>query len=57
MFFFLYNFKFFAVKRNYCNIPLHVKTDDEVDESKSYPDVNCSGKQYGSSQFKNDFPR
>ena len=57
MFFFLYNFKFFAVKRNYCNIPLHVKTDDEVDESKSYPDVNCSDKQYGSSQFKNDFPR
>ena len=36
--------KFFAVKKNYWNIPLDVEKDDEVDESKSYPDVNISGK-------------
>ena len=38
------------------NIPLEVSTDDEVDQSESYTDVNSDKRYHGSSQFENDFP-
>ena len=37
----------------YVNISLDVETDDKVDESKSYPDVNSDKHDHGS-QFEND---
>ena len=40
----------------YWNIPLDVSTDDEVDESERYPDVNNNKRYHGSSQFENNFP-
>ena len=39
----------------YWNIPLDVSTDDEVDESESYPDTNSDKWYHGSSHFENDF--
>ena len=43
-------------KDMYWNIPLDVSTDDEVDQSESYTDVNSDKRYHGSSQFENDFP-
>ena len=40
----------------YWNIPLDLSTDDEVDQSESYTDVNSDKRYHGSSQFENDFP-
>ena len=43
-------------KDMYWNIPLDVSTDDEVDESESYPDATSDKWYHGSSHFENDFP-
>ena len=43
-------------KDMYWNIPLDVSTDDEVDQSESYTDVDSGKRYHGSSQFENDFP-
>ena len=40
----------------YWNISLDVSTDDEIDESESYPDANSDKQHHGSSDFENDFP-
>ena len=36
-------------KDMYWNIPLDVSTDDEVDQSESYTDVNSDKRYHGSS--------
>ena len=40
----------------YWNITLDVSTEDEVDQSESYPDVNSDRRYHNSSQFENGFP-